>query len=206
MPLKYTNIFQKKQGINTSGSSAKYALSKPQELSLKLIIDDTGVADYGLYGFAGAALIGKLSGKKDVYKQVQRFLKLTTEMNGEIHEPNPLKVEWGDLVFDCRLQSVNVNYTLFNRSGQPIRAELDVVFIGDLKDSKRVRKEKKSSPDLTHVRTVKSGDTLPLMTQEIYGDPSYYIQVARINNLNHIRTLKVGTHIRFSADQEMNRS
>lgn len=195
--LKYENVYQKYQGNNTSGRTARYSLSKPNKLSLKLILDDTGVADYGLYGFAGASSIGHLSGTKDVYKQVNRFLKLTTYMDGKIHEPKFLKIEWGDLIFDCRLQSVDVNYTLFNRNGQPIRAELDTVFIGDIQDSKRIKQENKNSPDLSHSRNVKSGDKLPLMAQEIYGDSAYYIQLARANNLNNFRNLKTGTTIKL---------
>ncbi|MFK0733591.1 MAG: hypothetical protein ACIWVG_20945, partial [Gloeotrichia echinulata HAB0833] len=139
--LKYENVYGKNQGINTSGRSAKYYLSKPAQLSLKLILDDTGVADYGLYGLAGASLVGKIAGKKDVYKQVNRFLQLTTYMDGKLHEPKLLQIEWGDLVFDCRLESVDIKYTLFNRSGRPIRAELDSLFIGDIQDSKRIKKE-----------------------------------------------------------------
>ena len=193
--LKYENVYHSYQGINTSGSTAKYSLSKPQRLSLKFILDDTGVADYGLYGFAGASLVGKISGKKDVYQQVNRFLNLTTYMDGEIHEPKFLKIEWGDLIFDCRLQSVDITYTLFNRSGQPIRAELDTVFIGDIKDSKRIKQENKNSPDLTHRRTIKAGDNLPLIAQEVYGDSAYYLKLASVNNLNSLRQLKIGTTI-----------
>ena len=31
----------------------------------------------------------------------------------------------------CQLQSVGVNYTLFSRQGEPLRAELDCKFVGD---------------------------------------------------------------------------
>ncbi len=193
--LKYENVYQGFQGINTSGREAKYSLTKPEELSLKLILDDTGVQGY--FGLAMAALVSNVVGLNDVYKQVQRFLKLTCYMDGDIHEPKYLKVQWGDLIFDCRLKSVEVNYTLFNRRGQPLRAELDTVFSGSIENSKRVKKEGKNSPDLTHTRTVKAGDKLHLMAQEIYGDPSYYIQLARANNLNNLRKLKIGTNIKL---------
>lgn len=195
--LKYQNVYKSYQGINTSGRKAQYSLSKPQNLSLKLILDDTGVADYGGLGFATASLFGKLKGTKDIYQQVQKFLELTCYMDGKIHEPKYLQIQWGDLIFDCRLESVNVNYTLFNRSGQPIRTELDTVFIEEIEDSKRIQKEKKSSPDLSHSRTIKAGDKLPLMAQEIYGDSAYYIQLARANNLNNFRKLKTGTTIKL---------
>ncbi len=192
--LKYENVYQKYQGINTTGRRARYSLSKPQNLSLKLILDDTGVADYGDLGLATASLVGST---KDIYQQVNHFLKLTTEMNGDIHQPNFLEIRWGNLTFDCRLQSVEVNYTLFNRSGKPIRAELNTVFIEDIPDEKRIKQEKKTSPDLSHSRTIKSGNKLPLMAQEIYGDSAYYIQLARANNLNNFRKLKTGKTIKF---------
>ncbi|NEQ36044.1 MAG: hypothetical protein F6K40_06995 [Okeania sp. SIO3I5] len=193
--LKYENVFQTYQGINTSARMVKYSLSKPQELSLKLILDNTGVTSMGATNLLS-------SGENDVYKRVQTFLKLTTDMDGNIHEPKYLKIEWGDLNFSCRLQSVQINYTLFNRSGQPTRAELETVFCGDIEDSKRVKKENKNSPDVYHSRMVKTGDKLPLMTQTIYGDPAYYIQIAKVNNLNNFRKLKTGTNLKFPPIKE----
>ncbi|NER52232.1 MAG: LysM peptidoglycan-binding domain-containing protein, partial [Symploca sp. SIO1A3] len=174
--LEYKNQYSKYQGIHTTGKQRNYIRSLPEGLALKLILDGTG--------FFG-----------DVYQQVQRFLKVAYFMNGEEHEPNPLKIVWGDLIFKGYLETAKVNYTLFNRKGQPLRAELDVNFIGTIEDSKRVKKENKSSPDLTHIREVKNGDTLPLMAQEVYKDSAYYIQLARANNLNNLRKLKPGTTI-----------
>lgn len=119
--LKYQNVYHSYQGINTIGRKAMYSLSKPNQLSLKLILDDSGITDRFAGGIIGAtSVIGKIKGKNDVYKKVDKFLKLTTYMDGKIHEPKFLKVEWGDLNFDCRLQSVDIQYTLFNRSGQPL--------------------------------------------------------------------------------------
>lgn len=186
--LNYENVFDKKQGINTSGRSAKYAMSKPTKLSAKLIIDGTGVNVYGL------SVFGK---PKDVYKEVQQFLEFTSFMDGDIHEPKFLKIEWGDLIFKCRLESTNVTYSLFDKSGIPLRAELDSQFVGDIEQSERLKIENKSSPDLTHVRVVGAHDTLPLMCEKIYGSPNYYIQVAKANNLNHFRDLKPGQEIFF---------
>jgi len=176
----HTNKYDGSQGINSSGTHQKYTYTKPHTLDLTLYIDGTGAS---------------VAGSKDVYKEVDRFLRLTTYMNGNTHEPNFLKIEWGDLVFNCRLTSVEVNYKLFNRSGQPLRAELKTNFAGDLEDSKRIRQENKSSPDLTHIRTVKAGDNLPLMADKVYGDPAYYIQLACANNLTNFRKLKVGISI-----------
>jgi hypothetical protein len=56
---------------------------------------------------------------------------------------------------------------------------------------------KPSSPDLTHTRTTIAGDTLPLMTNKIYGTPKYYIEVAKKNKIFNFRKLKDGVPILF---------
>ena len=128
---------------------------------------------------------------------VKEFVDLTFRMNGDIHEPNFLVVSWGDLIYSCRLGSVEINYTQFDRSGSPTRAELNAVFIGDTEIKKRMKIENKSSPDLTHKRLVKSGDTLPLLAKEIYGSSDHYLMVATTNGLNDFRNLTPGQTLYF---------
>lgn len=53
------------------------------------------------------------------------------------------------------------------------------------------------SPDLTHYRTVKEGDTLPLMAQRHYGSPGYVGLVVAANRLENHRALKVGRKLYF---------
>lgn len=186
--LNYKNVYDPSQGINTSGRTAHYSKSIPSDLKLKLILDGTGVNVYGL------SVLGK---SIDVYKQVQEFLRLTYKMDGNIHEPKFLVIKWGDLTYKCRLDSVEVKYSLFNKSGVPLRAELDTRFFGEVEESDRLKDENKNSPDLTHSRIVGAHDLLPLMCEKIYGSPKYYIQVAKANNLHDFRDLKPGQEIFF---------
>ena len=72
-----------------------------------------------------------------------------------------------------------------------------VKFKGSIEEKKRVAKENNNSPDLTHRRTVKAGDTLPLMCYQIYGDSKYYLQVAEVNDLGNFRSLTPGQNILF---------
>jgi nucleoid-associated protein YgaU len=104
---------------------------------------------------------------------------------------------WGDLVFECVLSKVDIKYTLFDRTGLALRAELNTTFIGSIEDAKRVKQEDKKSPDLTRERIVQAGDTLPLIASELYENPSYYLELARVNGLNHFRKLKPGTTLRL---------
>lgn len=189
---KYAIEYGRNQGFNSSGKRVNFAYNKPKELNLKLVLDGTGVEEMGLTKLA----------RKTVSERVKQFLDMTFQMNGKIHEPNYLLVEWGGkedggLIFSCRLGDVTVSYTSFDRDGSPLRAELDINLISDEDVSKRKAKENKSSPDLTHSVIVKAGDTLPLLTQQVYGTSTYYLRVAQINNLNDFRNLTPGQELFF---------
>ena len=71
------------------------------------------------------------------------------------------------------------------------------MLISDQDVKKRVKKENKSSPDLTHSRIVKNGDTLPLLTKEVYGTSAYYLRVAQVNKLDDFRNLTPGQELFF---------
>jgi LysM repeat protein len=191
--MRHENKFNKVQGINTSGRRAMYSHSPSTELRLDLTLDGTGVTDFGI-----STLIGK--GTDSVADQIDQFLGLCFSLDGKIHEPKFLKIQWGDGVlkdFDCRLQSVDIEYTSFDRNGAPLHAILKTAFVEDLETSKRLRKDGKSSPDLSHTRIVKSGDSLPLLSKEIYGSSRYYLRVAQVNNLDDFRNLTPGQTIVF---------
>jgi hypothetical protein len=190
---KYAIVYGRGQGRNSTGRKVNYAYSKPTNLSLTLLLDGTGVDTMG--AVQGYQQLRKR--QKTVPDRVKEFLDLAFHMSGKIHEPYYLKVEWGDLSFPCRLSSLDVNYTSFDRSGHALRAELTLDLISDEEVRKRKIKENKTSPDLTHSRIVKSGDTLPLLTREVYGSADHYLRVARFNRLNDFRTLSPGQEILF---------
>ncbi len=185
---KYEIIYGKNQGYNSTNKQVHYQRSKPAELGLNLLVDGTGVDQFGLE---------RLAGTKTVTTRIQDFLKLTFRMNGKIHEPNYLTVEWGSLIFACRLGSLNIKYTSFDRDGTPLRAELETTFLADQEVKKRMAVENKSSPDLTHRVVVQAGDTLPLLTQRIYGATAPYLWVAEVNGLDDFRLLSPGQELVF---------
>ncbi len=189
---RYNNNYH---GVPASSISkaVEYSHSKPSSVSMKLVFDDTGVDDYLPF-----ILRNKLTGKhKSVPDRVNEFVKLTVP-KGEIHQPPHLIIEWGKtLDFNCRLVSLDVNYTIFTRDGTPLRAELNVEFVGDDMLVAEAKKLDLQSPDLTHYRVVKSDDQLPLMCEEIYGSSQYYLLVAKANGLDDFRNLKPGQEIYF---------
>jgi len=172
------------QGQGTSGAQTKFEYTMPEELTFEFLFDNTGIID------------GKA--KKDgIFDDVNHFRRVLTEYQGESHEPYHLKLVWGNLLFKGRAIELGITYKLFNPDGQPIRALAKAKFKGSIEEKKRAVKENKTSPDLTHQRKVKAGDTLPLLCYRIYGDPKYYLQVAKANSLANFRILKPGTALVF---------
>ena len=188
-PESYTqsvNIqFSETQAQGTSSGEGKHSHTEPGVLRVELLLDRTGA-------------LGNLdTGPLGVEPDILLFKELTLHYEGSIHKPRYLLLLWGSLIFRCQLQNLDIEYKMFNKFGVPVRAVLKAVFREFVETSLRALLERKSSPDLTHRRTVKEGDTLPMMAFEVYGDSSYYLEVARVNNIVNFRHLKPGTEIYF---------
>lgn len=172
------------QAPGASGKQQKYKNHDPEELAFEFLFDNTGIID-------GNPV-------ESVAQQIKDFKKMLITFNGDAHEPRHVKLIWGDsLIFKGRATDLNITYKLFTPDGKPIRATAKVKFKGSIEDRKRTAQENKQSPDLTHFRRVKAGDTLPLMCHRIYGDESYYLQVAEVNGLSDFRQLPPGMELLF---------
>jgi hypothetical protein len=172
------------QGQGTSGQQLKYEYTEPEEISFEFLFDNTGIID------------GKP--RASIADDLKRFKEVVIDYKGDSHEPRHFKLVWGEnSIFKGRVTELSVNYKLFRPDGTPIRATAVVKFKSSIEEQIRAAKENNSSPDLTHIRKVKAGDTLPLMCYKIYGDPGYYLQVAETNGITGFRSLKPGTDIFF---------
>jgi LysM repeat protein len=195
---KFAITYDDKQAPGTTGLPQKINAIKPGDLQLDFVIDGTGtVASIDVSNAKAAEIAKSDTPTIDVAQKVKEFKQVCIEMRGDTHRPPFLRIIWGDVSIDGVLSSCDVKYTLFNKSGKPLRATISATFKEAVSDEMRVKQEKKSSPDLTHVRTVQDGDTLPLMTYRIYGDSKYYMQVAKANGLKDFRKLKTGQEIFF---------
>ena len=179
--LAYEMEYDSAQGAGTTNSRMEFKKVKPGDLSLTFFLDGTGA-----------------NGRPaEVQKLVQSFQE-TTGYNGRIHRPNYLKVMWGKLqVRRCVLKQASIAYKLFKPSGIPLRAVITATFTDNSDDRTRVALAQDESADLTHVRLVKAGDTLPALCQQIYGDPHLYVQVAAANGLDDFRRLAPGSRVVF---------
>jgi len=184
----YQIVYSKSQAINSSMERIDYVRTKSETLNVVLLLDGTGVDAMGIVR----------PFQMSVKERVKLFLDVCFRKNGDIHQPNFLILEWGtELAFSCRLDNVEITYTSFDRAGDPIRAEIDMNVISDMELEKRRRVDSEKSADVTHSRIVKAGDTLPLLSEEIYGSNDHYITIARANGLDDFRDLTPGRELVF---------
>lgn len=193
-PEKYSHGFRicytNPQGPGSPGGTPQFNKIPSDTVSFELVFDGTGVVPSPLPGFIPWTEDG-------VASQIEAFKRLVFNYNGNVHSPNLLKLIWGKLLFKGRLTKLDLTYTLFKPDGTPLRARANATFKGFNDEEELQLKAQKSSPDLSHVLTVKAGDTLPLMCNDVYGRSDYYVQVARVNGLADFRRIKIGTQLLF---------
>ncbi|WP_321372905.1 hypothetical protein [uncultured Draconibacterium sp.] len=194
--LKYKVVQNQRQGSGTSSSAPRYDKTPPEDLQLEFIFDRSGVLiNYGAPGDSDDKL--NVDEGVGIDDDLKLFKRVVFDYNGDEHRPNYLVISWGTLLFKGVLTELDITYKLFKADGTPLRASATAKFKGLIEDNLRVAQENNSSPDLTHVRIVSAGDTLPLMTHRIYGDSKYYLEVAKANNITNFRKLKTGQKIFF---------
>jgi hypothetical protein len=190
------------QGQGFSSSEAVYSKSAPIVLKFDFLFDGTGVVpppselgDIPRVGAIASALSEDKAFK--VMDEIQKFNRLVYEVDGKIHRPRHVLLVWGSLVFPCVLITANYNFTLFKPDGTPLRAVASCSFRESVPTAQRILAENRTSPDLTHLREVQEGDSLPLLTDSIYGNAELYLEVARVNKLINFRRLRVGSRVAF---------
>lgn len=134
-PENYKVKNEQYSSSNTIGSSTKtekYKGGGPWSFEIKLFFDGTGI----------------ISNEK-VDKQIKQLKDLVYRFYGDIHEPNFIRVYWGtQSLFQGRLKNWNVNYTMLNADGTPLRAEVMIGLVKSLSAKRKALEEKKNSADL----------------------------------------------------------
>lgn len=186
--VNYNVLVESTTPPGQTGTPATHIGIQPLEITLKFYLDGTGA-------------IGKPCNVAD---EVKKFYRIAG-FDGNTHRIRYLRLIWGNLTllrstqyaFDCILKSASLQYKLFDTHGTPKRVIINATFTEALSNEIRTTEDKTSSPDLTHVRTVKEGDTLAGMAYAIYGDPGYYLKVAEVNKITNFRDLEPGMKIYF---------
>lgn len=177
----YEAEYVQQTGAGSTPGPQHFNRIKAGDLTLSLFLDGTGA-----------------NGRKIVVQDEIRAFLDATGYDGDSHEPRHLTVSWGTLpVFRCRLKSASTVYKLFTPDGVPLRAVITAVFTETVDARTSELRDPHRSADLTHVRLVQAGDTLPGLCRKVYGEPRMYLEVARANGLDNFRALPAGMQLRF---------
>lgn len=168
--------YNEQQAPDTSSASQKYKNTPSDKLNFDIVIDCTGIVD---------------ASRTDMSKEITALEKIVFKYNGEIHRPNFVKIQWGkNFIFKGVLVSLDTSYTLFRPDGSPLRAKISLSFSQYISPKSVAMEDGQTSPDITHMVDLVEGDTLPQLCLRVWNDQSYYIPVARYNDLNKFRNLK----------------
>ncbi len=187
----YANTFKKLAVQGDSKATQTFDSAAPEKLVLSdLIIDDTVILYPLMLTNTGTFVYS-------VGSYVEALKAAVYDFAGDEHRPLYVKVTWGSLVFKGVCKSFDVKYTLFNSLGIALRATVNLGLESSVDRKSVGLLAWLSSPDLTHSRTVKAGDSLSAMSNNIYKDSSYYMELARANNLNSVFDIEPGDQIYF---------
>ena len=167
--------YNEQQSPDSSSASQKYKSSPSDKLNFDIVIDCTGIVD---------------SKRTDMSKEISALEAIVFTYNGKIHRPNFVKIQWGkNFCFKGVLKSFDTSYTLFRPDGSPLRAKISLGFSQYISPSTVKKLDGQQSPDVTHLVRVEEGIALPQLCYNIWKDDSYYVQLARYNDLNKFRDM-----------------
>ncbi len=168
--------------VGTSANVSRFDGHAPSNLNFSFVLDGTGVA---------------YEKKESVEDTIKRLELVIYKYIGDQHQPNPLTVSWGNFFFNCRVESLDYEYTLFASNGEPLRVKVSASFSNFITREKEVKESDRKSPDLSRIITLKAGESILSWCNEIYGDASYCQEIAEYNKLDSFRNVKPGTLLMF---------
>ena len=170
-----SNRYNATASAGSSQPQVAYGGGQPDELSIELFFDGTGVVE----------------STETVGERIERLLAFT-EFQAETHQPYYLHLFWGSFHFRGVLEKVDIKYTLFDRNGEPLRATTTLSLKQALAPKEVAAEEGRSSPDLYQTWLVGDDDTLDTIAERIYGSPAWWRPIAEANRLKNPRALVAG--------------
>jgi len=127
--------------------------------------------------------------------QIKALHDVVMKYAGAEHKPPGIRISTGDFTFNGVCTEFKQTKSKNNEEGKLMRAEVSLRFIQTISPELAKKKAANQSPDMTHHYTVKEGETLPIISNNIYGTTNLYLALAKFNKLHSPRALKVGQKI-----------
>jgi hypothetical protein len=122
-------------------------------------------------------------------QNLERFVLI----DSGLHAPPVVEFAWAKFTFTGVVTSLREKMTLFSEDGRRLRARLSVSLRSYKSAEVQLRELKLSSPDRSHVRVLREGETLAHIAYEAYGDPRMWRPIALANGIERPRFIEPGT-------------
>jgi Contractile injection system tube protein len=193
-PKEYTisksNQWKTKEITGTSLPPAQFGGGKPRELKLDLLFDGTS---------------SETQDVRDATDRLFKMMESSSEFASNKNSGRPPMVTfgWGSVVsFKAVATSLSVKYVLFHPDGTPLRAQVNLSLLqaeeavgGSANAGNRPQNPTTRSAAGLGTRTIRDGDSLPLIAFEYYGDPSRWRAIAEANDIDDPLALARGSEL-----------
>jgi hypothetical protein len=169
------NAYNNEPSAGTSQPQTSYANGEPDEITLDLFFDGTGVVE----------------SDTTVRARIDALLALAA-FQPDTHQPYYLHVFWGSWNFLGVMTSAKVTYKIFDREGEPLRATVSATLQEVVAPEVLARTERRESPDLHQTWLVRDGETLDAIAHKVYGSADFWRPLAEVNCLANPRSLDAG--------------
>ncbi len=176
--------YDKTQAQGEGANAPRFSSVDEETVNFSLVLDGTGVVPPPAGGQ-----------REDVKTQLKKLQHITYEYVRLTKEPPLVRLLWGTLIFFGRMESMKTQYTLFKPSGEPLRAKVDLSFLGAMSKKESELVSARQSDEAPAMVFVREGQTLPELCQEHYGEPFHLLEVARYNGLPSIMAIKPGMRL-----------
>ena len=136
-------------------------------------------------------------GNDTVETEIEKLMDTCFDYHGSVHKPMYSVVNWNSYAFLGHLKNLETDYKMFDDQGVCLGAEVHLEFTIHMDNVTASRMENRNSPDMSHLQVIRDGDRIPLICNDIYSDPTYYIQIAELNGLTNFRDVPTGKKLLF---------
>ncbi len=210
MPLRKATISDVSHAVSDSARRVVTVLFNPNELSLDRSSHYASMPVPGL----SMPILQYIRGESDVL-QLELFLdrldlasdierdiaalEAFVTIDGGLHAPPVAEFAWGSFAFTGVVTSLRQRMTLFSEDGRRLRARISLSLKSYKAAEVQLRDLKLSSPDRSHTRVLREGETLAHIAYEAYGDPRMWRPIALANGIERPRFVEPGTPLLIPA-------
>jgi hypothetical protein len=135
-----------------------------------------------------------------------KYIKMLEDFVGydpHKHAPPNLIFTWGrftgdlsaDAALKCKLDNLDVEYTMFLNDGTPVRAKVNMTLRLGLTHEEQADSKSMKSPDHAKLVTVKRGETLSDIAAVEYDNPGEWRRIAAANEIDDPMSIAPGTKL-----------